>query len=294
MARLLDLTGKRVVITGAASGIGAATLDLVLDHGATVHALDVAPVAPTTGPGADGANSNGQHRLSVHHCDLGNQASIDAAIEALPASVDIVMNCAGIPNGPRFSPQEVMRVNWLGLRHLTERLLPRMTAGGAVVHIASTAGRDWATNVAHHKALMAAADYQAGLAWVEANPDVYGDGYAFSKEAVQYYTLWRSVQLLARDIRMNSICPGVTATSIIPDFRAGLGDDLIDHAAAVAGRMARPEEMAPAMLFLADSAASSYINGVNLNIDRGTGAARATDQSDPDTIWSPIDGVAAD
>ena len=65
-----------------------------------------------------------------------------------------------------------------------------------------------------------------------------------------------------------------------------MGDDIIDHAERVAGRMAQPAEMAPAMLFLADNASSSYINGVNLNIDRGTGAARLTSQSDPALIWN--------
>jgi NAD(P)-dependent dehydrogenase (short-subunit alcohol dehydrogenase family) len=50
--------------------------------------------------------------------------------------------------------------------------------------------------------------------------------------------------------------------------------------------MADPAEMAPAMLFLGDHAAASYLNGVNLNVDRGTGAARATDQFDPARIWS--------
>lgn len=84
---------------------------------------------------------------------------------------------------------------------------------------------------------------------------------------------------------MNSICPGITDTNIIGDFRKGMGEDIIDHAAAVAGRFAHPAEMVPAMLFLADNNASSYINGVNLNIDRGTGAARESDQSNPELIW---------
>jgi NAD(P)-dependent dehydrogenase (short-subunit alcohol dehydrogenase family) len=116
--------------------------------------------------------------------------------------------------------------------------------------------------------------------------DVVGDGYVLSKEAVQYYTMWRAVQLLPRGIRMNSVCPGITDTAILANFRKGMGEDVIDHAAAVAGRIARPSEMAPAMLFLADNESTSYLNGVNLNIDRGTGAARATDQSDPSRIWS--------
>ena len=84
---------------------------------------------------------------------------------------------------------------------------------------------------------------------------------------------------------MNSLCPGITQTGLVDDFRRGMGDEVIDHAAAVAGRFAEPSEMAPTMLFLADEAAASYLNGVNLNVDRGTGAARMTDQSDPERIW---------
>jgi NAD(P)-dependent dehydrogenase (short-subunit alcohol dehydrogenase family) len=272
MGQLLDFSGKRVVITGGASGIGAATTALLAAHGAEIHAIDLAPVAGN---------------VAFYPCDLSQPDSIESVCLSLPEPIDALMNCAGIPNGGRFSPEQVMRVNWLGLRLLTERLLPRISRDGAVVHIASTAGRLWPERIAHHRALMAAESFEAGLAWLAGHESVYGDGYAFSKEAVQYYTLWRSVQLLPTGVRMNSICPGVTDTSIVADFRQGLGDDIIDHAAAVAGRMAKPAEMAPAMLFLADPAASSYLNGVNLNIDRGTGAARATDQSDPELIWGP-------
>ena len=89
----------------------------------------------------------------------------------------------------------------------------------------------------------------------------------------------------AQTLEGSSWIGGITNTSIIADFRRGVGDDIIDHAEAVAGRMARPQEMAPAMLFLADEASSSYLNGVNLNIDRGTAAARASGQSNPEAIW---------
>lgn len=270
MAELLDFGGKRVIITGAASGIGAATMALLVERGADVHAVDLVPI---------------EHDVTSHVCDLGQEQSIDDLVGRLPDQVDVLMNCAGVPNGGRFTPDEVMKVNWLGLRHLTESLVPRLPAGGSIVHIASTAGRDWSARLDEHRGLMAAETFARGEAWLNAHSDVVGDGYSFSKEAVQYYTLWRSVQLLSRGLRMNSICPGVTDTSIVADFRRGLGDDLIDHAQAVAGRMAQPSEMAPAMLFLADAASSSYLNGVNLNVDRGTGAARATDQSDPTHIW---------
>lgn len=274
MSRLLDFSGRVVVITGAASGMGRETLRLLQDHGATAHVLDTAAIDDEVGSGA-----------TAHVCDLGQTSSIDRVVADLPDRIDVLMNCAGIPNGGRFSPVEVMRVNWLGLRHLTEALLPRMGPEASVVHIASTAGRGWPDRLAAHHELMAAATFDEGLAWIEGNSEIVGDGYPFSKEAVQFYTHWRSVQLLPTGVRMNSVCPGITDTGIISDFRKGMGDEIIDTAEALAGRMADPSEMAPAMLFLADHASSSYINGVNLNIDRGTGAARLSGQTDASAIW---------
>jgi len=80
------------------------------------------------------------------------------------------------------------------------------------------------------------------------------------------------------DVRMNSLCPGVTNTQLSESFRRGVGDDIIDRAIAVAGRQAEPAEMAGALLFLADQRTASYVNAINLNVDRGTGAAHALGQ----------------
>ena len=250
------------MVTGAASGIGAATVELLATHGAIVHAVDVAPV--------DGAVE------TTHACDLGDPTAIDEVVAALPQAVDVLLNCAGVPNGGRFSAEQVMRVNWLGLRHLTESLLPRVPRGGSIVHIASTAGRDWAERAELLNELMAASSFDEGLDWVRGHEDHCGDGYALSKEAVQYYTMWRALQTARDGVRMNSICPGVTNTALVEDFRRGVGADILDRATAIAGRMAEPSEMAPALLFLADTASSSYVNGLNLVIDGGTSAARST------------------
>lgn len=255
-----DLSDHTVVVTGAASGIGAALVDSLLAANADVYTLDVAPVDASV-------------RQAVQ-CDLGDQASIDLALELMPSKVDWLMNCAGVPNGGRFSPTEVMAINWLGLRHLTEALVPRINAGGSITHVASTAGRGWPDNVEHHQTLMGADTFAAGSEWIDANADTIGDGYSFSKQAVQYYTMWRSIQVRPdHDVRMNSLCPGVTNTQLSDDFRRGVGDAAIDRAIALAGRAAEPAEMAGAMLFLADSRVSSYVNGVNLNVDGGSGAA---------------------
>ena len=281
MIGLLDFSNKTVVITGAATGIGAETLRLLQQHNAAVHTVDVAPLRFDR---ADRQLTN-QPAIRAHRCDVGSKAEIDTLTTELPDSIDVLMNCAGVPNGGRYSSEEVMAINWFGLRHLTETLLPRIPNGGSVVHIASTAGRDWHKRVEVHQQLMNATSFDDGLNWLRQHSDLCGDGYVLSKEAVQYYTHWRSVQLLPTGVRMNSVCPGVTDTRLLSDFRAGMGDETIDHARAVAGRAAAPEEVAPTMLFLACNRAASYINGVNLNVDRGTAAARFSSQSDPELIW---------
>ena len=264
MAELLNFEGRRVVITGAASGIGAATAARFLTAGAEVHAVDIAPI--------------GGGFPRSYTCDLGDEASVNQLLSDLPQQIDVLLNCAGVPNGGRFTPSEVMAINWLGLRQLTEAVLVRMTPGSSVVHIASTAGRGWPEHESELAELAKAATFDDGARWTAGNPQVVGDGYAFSKEAVQYYTLHRSLETIKQGIRMNSVCPGVTNTPIAADFVAGVGADVIDRAVAIAGRLAEPDEMAPAMMFLADEASASYINGVNLNVDRGTSAAHATGQ----------------
>ena len=94
---LLRYDGKHVVITGAATGMGHETTRLLVEAGATVTALDVAEVH--------------QPGVTFVQTDLGDPSSIDGAVAQLPASVDVLMNCAGIPGGTRFTPVDVMKVN---------------------------------------------------------------------------------------------------------------------------------------------------------------------------------------
>lgn len=260
MHSLLRFDGKTIALTGAASGIGAATLELFNSTNAEVHAIDLAPVPP------------GPH--TSYRTDLGDPASVTELIEQLPTQLDVLVNCAGLPNGGRFTAEQVIAVNWYGLRTLTEALLPNMAKGGAVVHVASTAARNWKVHQAELTELLAIDSFDETMAWVSSHEDVVGDGYAFSKEAVCYYTYKQSALSLKHGIRMNSVSPGVTDTPIAADFVGGVGAELIDQAIASAGRIARPDEMAPALLFLADEQSSSFISGVNLTIDRGTKASR--------------------
>ena len=267
MTSPFDYTGRIVLVTGAATGMGAETAALLVEAGAEVHALDIAEV---TGPVA------GSQRV-----DLGDSTSIDGVLDALPERIDAVMNCAGIPGGTRFDARTVMRVNFLGLRHLTEAIFDHIPSGGSVTSIASLAGGGWTNHVAELTELLATGDFRAAEAWLDGRDDLIGDGYGFSKECVQYWTMWRSVTAIKSGVRINSICPGVTDTAIMADFRQAMGDNAIEMTAeAGIGRLATADEMAPAMAFLGNKGAASYVNGVNLDIDGGFMAAMTTGQVD--------------
>jgi NAD(P)-dependent dehydrogenase (short-subunit alcohol dehydrogenase family) len=253
MRDILGYAGKRVVVSGASSGMGAAAAQTLVDFGAEVHALDIKPVAVKA-----------EQALEV---DLRQRDSIDAAVRQIPGQVDALFNCAGLPGAP-FSNLDTMLVNFAGLRHLTEALLPRIPRGGAIASITSVAGMGFRKNLENVKALCATKDFKEAQAWCEAHPDE-ANGYLFSKQCIIWYTMQRAVDLVARGIRMNCLSPAPTETPMLPAFHAQVTRDFIDkHFQAPIGRNATPEEMAEPLVLL-NSDAARFISGVNLFVDWG-------------------------
>ncbi len=160
MPNLLDFSGRTVVVTGAASGMGNETARLLLDAGAEVHAIDVAPVELDV--------------AAAHRCDLSDPAAIDATVADLPARADVLMNCAGIPNGGHWTPLQIMQMNILGLRHVTDALIDRIPSGGSVTNVASIAGNTWTGHVAELTELLETSDFAAGTVWCEHQPGRHG------------------------------------------------------------------------------------------------------------------------
>lgn len=260
MAALLRYDGKRVIITGAHSGMGWETAKLLLDAGAEIYALDIKPV--------------GGAIARFIPTDIGNPQAIDAAVEQIGGPIDCLFNCAGIPQ--TFTPVEVMSVNLLGLRHLTELVLPLMPAGGAIAHIASIRGIGWQDKLTVIKELLATPDFESGREWCERHPGEIENGYGFSKQCVVVYTMMRARPAVQKGVRMNCVSPGVIDTPMLPAFRQTTGSKVIEWTASQAnGRLGLPEEIAPAMLFL-NSAEASYVNGHNLVVDGGFSGAMAT------------------
>jgi NAD(P)-dependent dehydrogenase (short-subunit alcohol dehydrogenase family) len=245
--------GKVVVLTGGATGIGAATAARMLAADCQLHVLDVA--APTL---------NGARFV---HCDLGRPAAIDAAVAALPARIDALINVAGIA-GP--DPAEtVVAVNFLGLRHLTESLVNRVADGGSVVNVASSAGRDWQKRAELVQGLLDTADFAAGMDWLARNKGAWADNpYKFSKQCAAAYT-YRAARLgLARGVRVNCVNPGATETQLTPAFRELVGPALYDWGVAQVGRHGTPADIAEVIEFLAIGQCR-WLNGVEIVVDGG-------------------------
>ncbi|WP_217284122.1 SDR family NAD(P)-dependent oxidoreductase [Brucella pituitosa] len=122
------LTGKTIVVTGVSSGIGAETARTIKRQGGTVIGVD--------------RNPAGEAVDSFFQADLSSRDSIDALVASLPHGIDGLANIAGVP--PTAPPEVVVAVNVVGLWHLTEKLVSKMSENGAIVSIASLAGVGWA------------------------------------------------------------------------------------------------------------------------------------------------------
>lgn len=262
MARVEELwryDGRRAVLTGCASGIGARVAQQLNELGAQVIGLDRSPA-----PGVS----------DFHRIDLSDRASIDQAVASIEGPVDALFNVAGVSSGIG-DPLLVVTINFLGLRHLTEALLPRMPAGSSIVSVSSLAAAAYREHGQQVARLLRTATMQEGVRWCESHPDAVGTGYQFSKEAIILYTMRSVVELGKRGIRINCTGPGVTETPILDQLRTAYGPAYLDDIAKPLGRVSDPDEQASVLVFL-NSPAASYISGQVVWVDGGnTGAATA-------------------
>jgi NAD(P)-dependent dehydrogenase (short-subunit alcohol dehydrogenase family) len=259
---VLGYAGKQVVVTGAASGMGAAAASLLVDLGAHVIGLDVQP----TDVGVKTA-------LLV---DLRDKAAIDAAVATIDGPVAAVFSVAGLP-GPPFSDLDTVTVNFIGARHLIDSLVPKLAPGAAIVCVASNAGLGWQQDLATYLPLITSAGFDEAVAWCEDNPAVIASGYVPSKKATNAWVAWRGTQLIADGIRLNCTNPGPTDTAMMPAFEDFAGKEMIDAFVGPSGRRSTAEEQAWPMLFL-NSPRSSYIAGEALHVDGGFLGAMVTGQ----------------
>ncbi len=258
---LFRYEGKRVVVVGGATGMGASTARMAGDLGADVIVLDVAPVD------YDCAQS-----ISV---DLRDQPSVDAAVDRIDGPVHAIFACAGVADGT----PGIMLINFTAQRHLIDRLIKdgKLAKGGSVSFISSTAGMGWRKNIDRVRDFLSNEDWASAAAWTEANPDT--DAYGFSKEAINLHVAQQAFPMLKAGYRINAILPGPTDTPLAQanadlwltyaaDYREDAGVDTLT-----------PDQMASTLIFLGSDAASG-INGETLQVDQGHTNAALVDAYD--------------
>jgi NAD(P)-dependent dehydrogenase (short-subunit alcohol dehydrogenase family) len=255
--------GRRALVVGGATGMGAAAANVVRDLGATVTVMDLAPVEYETD--------------QVIEMDLRDKGSIDHAIDQLGGPVNAVFSAAGIADGP-----DLMRTNFIGHRHLIERLLADdlLPRGSAICFISSVAGMGWENDLERIKEFLSTPDYASADQWVKSHD---ADGlihYGFSKQAVGAYVALQAFEFLKRGVRINAICPGLTDTPLAranADLWLSFGED---YREATGIQVHQPEQMGNAMAFI-NSPAASGVNGITLIVDSGHAMASLTNAFPP-------------
>jgi meso-butanediol dehydrogenase/(S,S)-butanediol dehydrogenase/diacetyl reductase len=236
-ARAQRFTDRRVVVTGAAGGVGQVVAGLFREEGARVVATDVAP--------ADG----------VVPCDLRDDAARDAFVaEALAelGGLDVLCNVAGIQQFAeigKLTPDGLRRhfdINALAPLMLTQAFAEALVASkGNVVSVTS-------------------------ISAVMGQP--YNAQYCASKAALLLGMRSLAVELGTRGVRVNCVSPGGIATPMIEAAAAGLPADanwdLVAKSTSVIPGFMPPVDVAESLMFLASDAAAS-ITGANLVVDRG-------------------------
>ncbi|RMG56501.1 MAG: SDR family oxidoreductase [Bacteroidetes bacterium] len=252
MAQLFDLTGKVAVVTGGGSGIGRSIAQALAAQGAAVHILERDPAA---GEGVAAAIAAAGGQAQVHACDVAQAQSVRAAMQAAgTGGIDILVNNAGIAHiGTVETTSEtdfdrVYAVNVKGVFLCMQAAIPYMKGrGGSIINMASIAS-------------------ELGL------PDRFA--YSMSKGAVLTMTYTAARDLLPHHIRCNAVSPARVHTPFVDGFLRdnypGREQEMYDTLAATQpiGRMARPEEVAHLVLYLASDEAS-FITGTNFPIDGG-------------------------
>ncbi len=238
MTTAFDLTGKRILVTGAASGIGAATAQVCAAMGAMVMLADIADC----GSVAERIEED-SGRAEAYHCDVVDREKVEALVASLLPLDALVVSSAICPwdnwedDGWDETFQRVISVDLLGPIHLSRAVLPHMMArgGGRIVLVGSLAGRSGGLIASPH--------------------------YVSAKGGMHALVRWLARQGAPGGVLVNGVAPASVRTPMMQG-------QPVDLTRVPLGRMAEPEEVAWPIAFLC-SRAASFVTGVILDINGG-------------------------
>jgi aldehyde dehydrogenase (NAD+) len=242
--------GKRALVVGGATGMGAAVAEAVRDAGAEVVVMDRAKIS-----------LSGVKTISI---DLSEKGSIDAAIKELGGvQFHALFSCAGVADGT----PGIERINFIGHRYMIDRLLEndQLPRGSAIGFISSAAGMGWEANLPQLTEFLEITDFDEATAWVKENGKA---DYMFSKQAICAYVAQKALPLLKRGVRINATLPGPTDTPLAranKDRWLGFGADYRKEANVEVSTAA---DQALPLVFLCSAAATS-ISGITVVTDIG-------------------------
>lgn len=245
--------------------MGKATCEILLDLGAKVYAMDLAPI---TLPVEKAIELN-----------LGDKDSVDKAFKEIPDSIDKFFGIAGV-SGVKTDFTTTIRINFIGHRYALETyVIPKLAEDGAIAFMGSLAGTGWQETREELTPVVDATDWDTMAAETEkiakrAETKGYGKmigvkGYFMSKRMMNLYVKKMAGPLAAKGIRINIICPGSTETQLTDQWASLMDSKSMQGAQET--RYAQPSEMAGPIVF-ANSDMATYMSGQNIYIDFGQNA----------------------
>jgi NAD(P)-dependent dehydrogenase (short-subunit alcohol dehydrogenase family) len=241
--------GKRALVVGGATGMGAATAELVQDAGAEVVVMDRAEIT-----------LSGVKAISL---DLSDKTSIDAALAECGGPVHALFSCAGVADGT----PGIERINFIGHRYMIDRMLAEdmLPRGSAIGMISSAAGMGWENSLAELQEYLDITDFDAAATWAQEHGHA---DYMWSKKTINAYVSREAFGLLKKGVRINAIMPGPTDTPLAQankDTWLGFG---ADYRGEVGIEASTPLEQAYPLVFLCSDAASG-VTGITIITDAG-------------------------
>ena len=241
---------KRVVVTGAGSGIGKAVTKLFLEEGAEVIAVQ--------------NRSPAEYATTRVTMSLGDADSIAQACEQIPENIDILCNVAGL-GADDGTAEDVIAVNFVGTRLFTERLIGRISPGGCLLNFGSTAGRNWRNDIELIKRILVMKDFSDVAPFWQSLDLPKQRSYNLAKGAVAVWSMKLAAQHTKTGPRVNVLNPGFTDTPMLQKALA-TGNEVVIKLAQSNPFTSQPEDVARVALFLC-SAEAKAINGAELLVD---------------------------